>query len=108
MKVLNEHKSEMAEQYADILMSLSNSYHCLGDRVKGLQYAKEHFKQRILVQEAKPAAERDESFTAMAYTELSLARLMNGNYDEAITLAVQGRSLLEKTPEFLDNTYWPH
>jgi len=106
--ILKQHKSEMAEQYADILMSLPSSYHCLGNRVKGLQYAEAHFKQRMLVQEAKPAAERDYGFTAMAYTELSLARLMNDDYDDAIALAVQGRRLLEQTPEFLNRTYWPH
>jgi len=107
--ILKEHESEMAELYADILMSLSSGYHCLGDRVKGLQYAEAHFKQRMLVQKAKPAAaERDDGFTAMAYTELSLARLMNGDYGHAIALAVQGRRLLEQTPEFRNRTYWPH
>jgi len=57
------------------------------------------------VQKAIPAAERDEGFTAMAYTELFLAWLMNGDYDKAITLTCQGRRVLEKTPEFLDNAY---
>ncbi len=106
--VLEEHKHKMGEKYADILMSLSSSYNCLGDRVKGLAYAKAHFKQRLLVEDSKPVAERDSAFSAMAYTELSLAWLLNNDYQEAITLAVQGRRMLESTPEFLEDRYWPH
>jgi len=98
----------MAEQHADILMCLSSICHCLGEREKGLEYAQAHFKQRILVEDSKPPAEQDGAFRAMAYTELALGLVMNGEYEGAITVAEQGRKLLEETPEFLEGDYWPH
>jgi hypothetical protein len=67
-----------------------------------------HFKQRLIAQDAIPLEIRDLSFTGMAYTELALGSLMEGDYQEAIRLAIAGRGILEKTPEFLNNTYWPH
>ncbi|KAK1834717.1 hypothetical protein QBC39DRAFT_8629 [Podospora conica] len=105
LKILVEHKSEMAEEYCDILMCLSSTYHCLGDREKGLYFATTYFKERMLVQEAKPAAERHELFTVMVYTELALGRLMNEDYNHAITLALEGRRIAE---ERMPSTYWPH
>jgi hypothetical protein len=98
----------MPEQYADILMTLSSTYHCLGQPAQALPFASAHFNQRILIEDGKSSTERDDAFRAMAYTELSLARVMNGEYEEGIHLAVQGRILLEDTPEFKEGVYWPH
>ncbi|KAK0649807.1 heterokaryon incompatibility protein-domain-containing protein [Cercophora newfieldiana] len=108
LKVVQEREFEMGEQYADILMTLSSTYHCIGERARGLQYAQAHFTQRILVEDGKSPVERDDALRAMAYTELSLARLANGEYEEAITLAVQGRILLEETADFIEDVCWPH
>lgn len=95
----------MREQYADLLMSLSSTHHCLGDRVQGLRYAKAHFKQRIIVEDSKQSSEPDESFPAMAYTELALAWLLNNDYEKAVSLAIQGRKMLEQTVEFKSDEY---
>lgn len=108
LPVLEYHEDTMEEHYADILMTLSSSYNCLGEWRKGVDYAQAHFKQRLLVENKKPAAERDDSLRAMAYTELALAWLLNDDYSEAIILAVEGRKILEKTQEFLEGRCWPH
>ncbi|KAK4141801.1 uncharacterized protein C8A04DRAFT_30646 [Dichotomopilus funicola] len=105
---LQNHQDTLGEQYADALMCLSRAYHSLGDWVEGITYAQLHFKQRLLVENRKPRAEQDDFSRAMAYTELSLSWVLNDDYDEAITLALQGREILEKTPEFLEGKYWPH
>ena len=89
-------------------MSLSSSYHCLGDAVQGFKYARAHFKQRIHVEDSKPQAERDDTFRAMAYTELALGWLLNNNYNEAKAFATEGRQILEGTKEFIEDLYWPH
>ncbi|CAG8961984.1 hypothetical protein HYFRA_00014029 [Hymenoscyphus fraxineus] len=98
----------MAEQYTDISMSLSSSYHYLGDGMLGLKYTRAHFKQRILVEDSKPPLERDDVFRAMACIELSLRWLLNNNYEAAIAYALQGRQLLQETKEFVEDVYWPH
>jgi hypothetical protein len=98
----------MEEEYADILMSLSSTYHCLGDPAQGHRYAIAHFEQRLLIEDAKPPEQRDDSFRAMAYTELALAWLLNKDYERALALAVEGRQMLEGTQYFINDQYWPH
>lgn len=108
LSLLKGREDELRELYADILMSLSSSYLKLGIATQGLQHAEAHFEQRLRVENAKPYEQRDQSFSAMAYTELSLARLVNQNYEEAVALARQGRDMLEQIPEFKADQYWPH
>lgn len=108
LSLIEMHPGEMAEQRADVLMSLSATYHCLGDPVLGPQYARLHFEQRLLNEDPKPLDGKDLGDTAMAYTELALAALMKNDYNEAISLAVQGRAILVKTRVYLEDTYWPH
>ncbi|KAK0657992.1 hypothetical protein B0T16DRAFT_453400 [Cercophora newfieldiana] len=108
LTLLESHEFELPELYADILMTLSNTYHSLSLPHLARPYAKRHFHQRILVEDGKAPTERDDAFRAMAYTELALARLMHGEYEEAITLALQGRCLCEETKDFVEGVYWPH
>jgi plasmid replication initiation protein len=105
---LENHESEMGEQYADLLMSLSSTYNCLGEAVEGLKYAQAHFKQRIHVEDSKALAERDDQSRVMAYTELALGWLLNNNYEEAKSQAIKGRQILEGTKEFINDTCWSH
>ncbi|KAK4444139.1 hypothetical protein QBC34DRAFT_452128 [Podospora aff. communis PSN243] len=106
--IIKPREFEMPEQLADILMTLSSTYHCLGQTTQAFQFATAHFNQRLLIEDSKSSTERDDAFRAMAYTELALAKIMVGEYEEGINLAVQGRILLEDTPEFKEGVYWPH
>ncbi|KAK0631326.1 hypothetical protein B0T14DRAFT_549185 [Immersiella caudata] len=94
------HEFELASEYADTLITLSSTYHLLGDAPSALPHAEAHYTQRLLVEDSKPPTERDDAFRAMAYTELSLSRIMSGRFEEGINLAVQGRILLEETKEY--------
>lgn len=89
-------------------MTLSNTYHSLNLPHLALPYADAHFDQRILVEDGKAPEDRDDAYRAMAYTELALARLMGEDYEDAITLALQGRVLVEETKGFAEGWYWPY
>lgn len=95
------------EVYADILMTLSSTYHCLGDAANGLRYAQAHFEQRTRNEDEK-GEHGNLLLRGMGYTELALAKLHNKQYDEALLLASQGLSILKQSPEFLQDDYWPH
>ncbi|KAI1346208.1 hypothetical protein F5Y01DRAFT_322036 [Xylaria sp. FL0043] len=97
----------MGYLHADVLFLLAVTYDALSDAENGMKYARQHFKQQILVEDA--AGENgDLSFRAMAYTQLACASVTSGEFEEAILHAKMGRSLLEKTEEYKNDTYWPH
>lgn len=64
--MIEHHPEEMKEQHANILMSLSSTYHCLGDSSLGSRYARLHFKQRLLNEGSKSPETKDLALTAMA------------------------------------------
>lgn len=50
----------------------------------------------------------DPVFRALAYTELSLARLLSNEFEEAIRLAQHGRELQDPLEEFINGISYPH
>ncbi|KAF4461388.1 NB-ARC and TPR domain [Fusarium albosuccineum] len=108
LDILEAHqKDDMAELYADILMSLASTHNALGNRVEGLKYAREHFQQRLYVEDNK-GVNGNYAYRGMAYTQMAVGLLTNHRYTEAIHYAEAGREILEKAPEYRQDTYWPH
>jgi hypothetical protein len=68
-----------------------------------LKYAKDHFRQSLLVKDTA-GANRDLSYRAMVYTQLAVGWLTNNEFEEAIVLAKTGRAMLEKTDEYKNDT----
>jgi tetratricopeptide (TPR) repeat protein len=102
-----EKDSTLGYLYADVLFLLAVTYDSLGDLENAMEYARQHFEQRISVENA--AGENgDLSFRAMAYTQLALGSVGTNDFEKAILLAETGREMLEKTEEYKNDTYWPH
>ncbi|KAK3937673.1 P-loop containing nucleoside triphosphate hydrolase protein [Diplogelasinospora grovesii] len=97
--VLSTNPFRMGEQYADILMSLSSAYHCIGNGFKGMFYAKLHFDQR--------KSDSDVLSLEMAYAEFLLALLLNGEFGKAEQMASDARKILMATEEFKKGEFWP-
>lgn len=66
--------------------------------------ALKHFEQRMKLENRKSSLGLG---AGMAYSEMSLAHLLNDEYNEAIEYAAKSREINEKTSMFLNNEYWP-
>ncbi|KAI1363721.1 hypothetical protein F5Y08DRAFT_235591 [Xylaria arbuscula] len=100
---------EMAVLRADIVYSVASTYNHLGDADRALPYAELHFKLRMEVEDVLDTQGKgDHSYRAIAFNQLASTMCTSNKFTEAIEFAKKGRRLLEGTPEFLNDTYWPH
>ncbi|KAH8591407.1 P-loop containing nucleoside triphosphate hydrolase protein, partial [Bisporella sp. PMI_857] len=106
LKLCEKHATnlEVKTLLADILFSLSSFSAEKNQPQDALQYASRHLDIRMQVEKEKPHLGRH---AGLAYTEMALGLLLNGEYEAAIRYSRDGKAILIKLEAFKAGKYWP-